>query len=129
MTNPAQFESYESAARWGSSLEARVFFELIDRGYRHGVDFTYQAQLFGGRQEPGGYVPDFVFTNPPGLVISVLGAYWHLVRHQSAAAIVIFRAQLAAINLHVVFLTEQHIIEDVRFYVGEALRGVDYSGL
>ena len=128
MTLP-QFASYETARQWGSSVEARVFYELRRRGMRPGVDFLYQFEVFGGRQERGGFVVDFRILNPPGLMFSVVGAYWHLKNSADVVALRLFRNQMAALNYTVIFLTEEQVIEDVRFYVGEALAGIDHSGL
>lgn len=43
-----------------------------------GVPFAYQVEVFGGRRQAGGLVPDFVIRKGgTGLVWMVQGQYWH----------------------------------------------------
>jgi hypothetical protein len=45
---------------------------------KYGWEFFYQLPLFGGRQQSGGFVVDFlVYTIPLETPLSVKGEYWH----------------------------------------------------
>ena len=117
-------------ASWPGSLpEFLVYQELERRGYDHGVDFTYQSPLMGGRAR-GGMVVDFVFNNPPDLAISVQGTFWHFEQGvEVRARDILAREQLAGLGVTLIFIDEDDILEDVEHYVGEALRYRDHSRL
>ena len=121
----------EAPPDWqGSIPEYLVDQELQRRGYQPGIDYVYQSSAFGGRQEIGGKVPDFQFSNPPGLVISVVGEYYHFEKNggikQEDTAV---REMLAGLNLTVIFIEDRHALQDIRYYVGEALQFRDHSRL
>lgn len=116
---------------WAGSLpELLVFNELLRRGYQPNVDFWYQAPIWGGRHIRGGFVIDFWFMNPPGLAVNVQGEYWH---HEQGAPVLavdsFLRSDLAAENITLIFIDEDDILRDVRYYVGEALQFRDHSRL
>jgi len=114
----------------GSLPEFLVFSELIRRGLQEGTDFTYQSPLLGGRAERGGLVVDFIFSNPPGLAIGVQGEYFH--QNQGAqvqARDKMARAQLAGQGITLIFIDAEDILEDVEYYVGQALNFNDLSFL
>lgn len=114
----------------GTLPELVVFAELVRRGLIPNVDFTFQSPLFGGRLEKGGLVVDFLFSNPPGLAISVAGEYWHFERGvEVRAKDLIAREELASEGTTLIFIEEGHALENAEFYVGEALQFVDHSRL
>ena len=114
----------------GSIPEFMVFNELQRRGLRQGVDFYLQAPIFGGRIDRGGYVLDFLFSNPPGLAINVQGEYYH---YGLGTAIIardrLLRAQMAGQGVTLIFIDESDILDNVEYYVGEALNFKDHSRL
>ena len=124
-------QAVQAPADWlGSLPEFLVFEELLRRGLRPDVDFTFQANFFGGRLERGGLVIDFLFTDPPGLAIAVQGDYFH--QQQGASVIArdrLARVQLAAEGITLIFIDESAILADVRDVVGDALRFIDRSFL
>jgi hypothetical protein len=66
----------QRAADVKGSGEERIFYQaLVDRGFIPEVDFTYQADEFGGRAELGGLVADFMFPVP--MVVVQVQSYWH----------------------------------------------------
>jgi hypothetical protein len=118
-------------ASWPGSLpEFLVYQELERRGYDHGVDFTYQSPLMGGRTIKGGVVVDFVFNNPPDLAIGVQGTFWHYEQGvEVKARDILAREQLAGLGMTLIFIDEDDVLEDVEHYVAEALRYRDHSRL
>ena len=121
----------EAPPDWPGSLpEFLVDEELRRLGLRSGFDYTYQSSAFGGRQELGGAVLDFEFNNPPGLAISVLGVYYHFIfEGGSQVDENLRREQLAGLNITLIFIEDGHILDDVQYYVGEALQYRDHSRL
>ena len=64
----------------GTLPERRVLWWLLYRAkLRPGVDFCFQTDFLGGREQPGGVVADFVLFEPTGGVLGweILGEYWH----------------------------------------------------
>ena len=116
------------ALGFGSVEEFMVFQELLRRGLKNGEDFTFQARFFGGRMDKGGLVVDFLFYTPPDLAIAVQGVYYHYSQGVDAKAQDIYaRAQLASEGITLIFLDDEDIHQDVKYYVGEALQYRDYS--
>lgn len=116
---------------WRGSLpELVVFKELLRRGYEAGLDFHFQSSIFGGRTQRGGFVIDFLFENPPSLIINVQGEYYHYERGTSRMAVdKLFRAMMAGRGYTVIFIDESDVMKNVRYYVGEALAFRDHSRL
>ena len=99
-------------------------------GFQPGVDFSYQSALMGGRLDKGGVVLDFVFTDPPDLAINVQGEYYHY--GLGATYIqndIIIRQQMAGQGINLIFIDENDVLEDVDYYVREALNYKDHSRL
>ena len=115
----------------GSVPEYLVYVSLITRqGKIEGVDFSYQSPLMGGRLDKGGVVIDFLFNNPPDLAINVQGEYYH---YGLGATFmqndIIIRAQMAGQGINLIFIDESDILEDVDYYVRQALNYRDHSQL
>lgn len=116
------------AQGFGSVEEQMVFQELLRRGLKHGQDFTYQNRFFGGRLDKGGLIVDFLFSNPPDLAINVTGFYFHYQQGveqlaQDRYAII----QLAQQGITLVEIDDTDIHQDVKYFVGEALKYRDHS--
>ena len=116
------------AQGFGSVEEFLVYNELRRRGLQPDIDFSYQSPVFGGRLDKGGLVVDFLFTNPPGLAMNPLGAYWHGTP-EARARDLLSRALLAGQGITLIFLDDDAIARDVKYVVGEALNFRDSSRL
>lgn len=116
------------ALGFGSVEEEMVFNELVRRGLQHGDDFTFQNRFFGGRLDKGGIILDFLFYNPPGLAINVQGVYYHYEQGvDQKAQDQIARIQIAAEGIDLIFIDDDDVHRDVRYYVDEALHFRDHS--
>lgn len=108
--------------------EFLVFSELERRGFQHNVDFSFQSRFFGGRLDKGGLVVDFTFANPPDLAINVQGVFYHYEQGiEQKASDILSAIQIAAQGITLIFIDDNHVLEDVQFYVGAALEYKDYS--
>ena len=116
---------------WEGSVPEWLTYEALERaGKRPGYDFTYQSPLLGGRIQKGGVVIDFDFSNPPDLAINVQGIYFHYqFGIETQARDEILRVQLAANGQILIFIDEDHLLQDADYYVVEALRYRDQSRL
>ena len=115
----------------GSVPEYLVYVSLTTKqNKQEGIDFTYQSPLMGGRLNKGGVVIDFLFTDPPDLAINVQGEYYH---YGLGATFmqndIIIRAQMASEGITLIFIDESDILEDVDYYVRQALNYRDHSRL
>ena len=129
MTTPA--EKLGVPSDWpGSVPEFLVYASLIKQGKVEGVDFNYQSALMGGRLDKGGVVLDFIFSDPPDLAINVQGEYYH---YGLGATFIqndlIVRQQMAGQGINLIFIDESDILEDVDYYVRQALNYRDHSQL
>ena len=117
----------------GSAPEYVAYQMFIELGKRPGEDFTYQSPLLGGRLDKGGFVIDFLFTNPPDLGINVQGVYYHYHKYPDGVEVkardVLARASLAGQNITLVFIDDDDLLKDPRYYCSEALRYRDHSRL
>lgn len=84
----------------------------------------------GGRLQKGGVVIDFLFSDPPDLAINVQGVYYHYgMGREVRGRDIIGREQLAMQGLTLIFIDEDDLIEDARYYVSQALEYRDHSRL
>ena len=114
----------------GSGPEYLAYSTFIELGREPGQDFTYQSPLMGGRLDKGGFVIDFMFTNPPDLAINVQGVYYHYeFGVEAKARDVMARASLAGQNITLIFIDDDHLLSDPRYYCREALNYRDHSRL
>ena len=118
-------------AEIGSLPERMVIRELRRRGLQQDIDFFFQGTLFGGRAVRGGYVPDIVFgPTYPGLAFNIQGVYWHYGQgFEVIARDRLQREQMAGQGITLIFLDEDDVLKDVRYYVGEGLEYKDHSRL
>jgi G:T-mismatch repair DNA endonuclease (very short patch repair protein) len=93
---------------------------------RLGIDYEFQSEFFGGRMQKGGAVADFYIPSR-GIVISVIGIYWHTDPTRRAQD-AIQRLSLIAQGITTIYITDEQIKRNVRHYVEEALMGNDLSG-
>ena len=115
----------------GSAPEYLVYNSLVNTfKKREGIDFTYQSAFMGGRLDKGGVVLDFVFADPPDLAINVQGEYYHygmgvtFIQND-----IIVRQQMAGQGINLIFIDESDVLEDVDYYVRQALNYRDHSQL
>ena len=122
---------YEAPANWVGSLPEYVAYKtFVDLGLEPGLDFSYQSPLLGGRMEKGGFVLDFLFTNPPNLAGNVQRVYYHYeFGVEAQARDVIARTALAGDNITLVFIDDDDLYRDPTYYCREALNYKDHSRL
>ena len=101
--------------------EKKVYFALV----KIGEQFTFQSQMLGFPGAKGSTRADFTLPQL-GLVLRVVGEYWHSFPETKA------RDQLQKIALStegwlVIDLMESDIMRDVDFYVQEAILGKSYA--
>ena len=117
----------------GSGPEYVAYQTFISLGKTPGEDFTYQSPLMGGRLDKGGFIIDFMFTNPPDLGINVQGVYYHYQKYpggvESKARDVLARASMAGENITLIFIDDDDLMRDPRYYCREALSYRDHSRL
>ena len=59
---------------WPGSVPEYVAYQtFIELGLDPTQDFTYQSPQMGGRMDKGGFILDFMFTNPPDIAVNVQG--------------------------------------------------------
>ena len=114
----------------GSEPEYIAYQTFIDLGLDPTNDFNYQSPLMGGRMEKGGFVLDFIFNDPPDLAVNVQGVYYHYeFGVEAKARDVMARASLAGQNITLVFIDDDDLMRDPRYYCREALNYRDHSRL
>ena len=117
----------------GSGPEYVAYQTFISLGKTPGEDFTYQSPLMGGRLDKGGFIIDFMFTNPPDLGINVQGVYYHYQKYpggvESKARDVLARASMAGENITLIFVDDDDLMRDPVYYCREALNYRDHSRL
>ena len=106
-----------------STLPEQMVARELDR---LGVDYQTQNPMFGGRDQPGGLVADF-YIPYYGLIISVIGTYWHQTPGRRAQDS-LQRTVLAGQGITTIYITDEMILRNARYYVEAALRLEDYSG-
>ena len=128
MTTQAQVQV---PSNWpGSVPEYIAHSTFIELGKKPGTDFTYQSPAMGGRMDKGGFVLDFIFNNPPDLAVNVQGVYYHYeFGVEVKARDLMARASLAGQNITLIFIDDDDLMKDPRFYAREALRYKDHSRL
>ncbi len=90
-----------------------------------GVSFTSQSSMIGGRQTKGGAVVDFEIPSL-NIAIAVQGLYWHYGARRSGRD-ALQRVALESRGVKVIYIDEDHALQNALFYVKEALEGKDHS--
>ena len=118
-------------ADWAGSIPEYVAYQtFIELGLEPGQDFTYQSPLMGGRLDKGGFVIDFLFTEPPDLAVNVQGVYYHYeFGVEAKARDLMARSALAGQNITLVFIDDDDLLSDPTYYCREALNYQDHSRL
>ena len=116
---------------WLGSVPEYVAYQTFQElGLEPGKDFSYQSPLMGGRMDKGGFVLDFMFTNPPDLAVNVQGVYYHYeFGVEAKARDIMARSSLAGQNITLVFIDDDDLVRDPVYYCREALRYRDHSRL
>ena len=118
-------------ADWAGSIPEYVAYQtFIKLGLEPGQDFTYQSPLMGGRLDKGGFVIDFLFTEPPDLAVNVQGVYYHYeFGVEAKARDLMARSALAGQNITLVFIDDDDLLSDPTYYCRKALNYQDHSRL
>ena len=119
----------EAPPGWAGSLPEYIAYTTFQSfGLEPGQDFVYQSPLMGGRIEKGGLVLDFLFSNPPDLAVNIQGVYYHYeFGVETRGRDVVARQQVAGQGVTLIFIDEDDILTDARYYCREALRYRDHS--
>jgi len=128
MTTQAQVQV---PSNWEGSVPEYIAYQTFVRlGKQPGQDFTYQSPLMGGRLDKGGFVIDFLFSDPPDLAVNIQGVYYHYeFGVEVRARDVMARAGLAGQNLTLIFIDDEDLLKDPMYYCREALNYRDHSRL
>jgi hypothetical protein len=128
MTTQAQIQV---PSNWEGSVPEYIAYQTFVRlGKQPGQDFTYQSPLMGGRLDKGGFVIDFLFSDPPDLAVNIQGVYYHYeFGVEVKARDVMARAGLAGQNVTLVFIDDEDLLKDPMYYCREALNYRDHSRL
>ncbi len=94
---------------------------------RMGLAYEFQTSFMGGRMVAGGLVADFYLPNY-SLIISVLGEYFHY-GLQRTASDVLQALGMNSQGISTIFIDESDALKNPRYYIQEALRGIDHSKL
>jgi hypothetical protein len=119
-------------SNWEGSMPEYVAYQtFIELGLQPGQDFTYQSPLMGGRLDKGGFIIDFMFTNPPDLAVNIQGLYYHYEKNgvEAKARDTIARVGLAGDNITLVFIDDDDLLRAPQYYCREALNFRDHSRL
>jgi very-short-patch-repair endonuclease len=117
----------EPPAQWtGTRPEWAIYWGFMTNGMEEGKDFTFRATVPGAG---AGYYSQVDFLAPDyNIAIEVQGRFWHLGQGSRKVITDIMRVNIfAQQGIQVIFIDENHALEDPRYYVQEALKGVDHS--
>ncbi len=119
----------EAPPGWAGSLPEYIAYTTFQSfGLEPGQDFVYQSPLMGGRIEKGGLVLDFLFSNPPDLAVNIQGVYYHYeFGVETRGRDIMARQAAVGTGLTLIFIDEDDILTDARYYCREALRYRDHS--
>ena len=115
---------------WPGSLPEYIAYQtFVELGLEPGHDFTYQSPLMGGRLDKGGLILDFMFPDR-NLAVNVQGVYYHYeFGVESKARDTMARAGLAADDITLIFIDDDDLLQDPKYYCREALNYRDHSRL
>lgn len=89
------------------------------------ISYEFQSSFLGGRTQAGGVIADF-YIPTFAIIISVLGEYYHYGMNRTGQDI-LQRVALESQGIHTIFIDESDVIKNARFYVEQALMGIDHS--
>ena len=82
----------------------------------------------GGRLDKGGAVLDFMFYEPPDLAVNIQGVYYHYETGVSTQARdLMMRSMVAGQGVTLIFIDDDDLFNDPRYYCREALNYRDHS--
>ena len=114
--------------RGGSQPEYWIWRAITRTGrLEEAGDFIYQAKQFGGRMQKGGYVVDFIITEPR-VGINVQSIYYHNRTVDQRGQDAIGRALLEADGLRLEFISEEEAVNRPDAAVQEAITGTRGRG-
>jgi len=90
------------------------------------IPFEFQSKLMGGREVKGGAIADF-YLSDYGLVISVIGEYFHYGRPDVEARDMMQNISLSTQGINTIYIDAEDALRDARYYVEQALIGIDHS--
>lgn len=131
---PADAEE-DKQARWQQfrSFTAASFPEFIcyewltkKKKLKPQSDFFFQAPVFGGRTQFGGFILDFYFPDKR-MAWFIQGLQYHYVKTKDRARDVLARAAIAARGLLVVEIFEDDLLQREEFTLSRAFRGEQVS--
>ena len=94
---------------------------------RLGIPYVFQQSFLGGRRQAGGVIADYYLPSY-SMIISILGTYWHA-SPQIRARDLLQRISVLSQGIMTIFINEADVMKRPRYYVAEALRGMDHSGI
>ena len=89
-------------------------------------NYIFQSKMLGGRSVKGGTVADFQISHL-GIIISVIGEYWHYNRPDTLARDRLQQIALETSGWRVIYIDAKDAIRNASWYVSEALRGISHS--
>jgi len=108
-----------------SGPEKKVYYALKKLGFIEGKDFYFQSQMLGFPGAKGSTRVDFRLPLF-GLVLRVVGEYWHSFPEAKARDL-LQKVAMTTEGWLVIDLMESDIMRDVDSYVQEAILGRDHS--
>ena len=118
-------------SNWEGSIPEYIAYTTFQQlGLRPGEDFSYQSPLLGGRMDKGGLVLDFIFPDRL-LAINIQGVYFHYEFKglETKARDTMARSAIAGEGMTLVFIDDDDLMRDPRYYCQEALNYRDHSRL
>uniref|UniRef100_A0A6M3IWX5 Uncharacterized protein n=1 Tax=viral metagenome TaxID=1070528 RepID=A0A6M3IWX5_9ZZZZ len=92
------------------------------------INYEFQSKMLGGYGEKGSTRADFLIPSL-NLAISCVGEYWHLNRPDVEMKDMLQRVALENSGIRVIRILASDALRNARYYVEEALMGIDHSGL
>lgn len=90
------------------------------------VDFIFQSNQLGGRNVRGGAVVDFLIPSL-SLVINIQSFFWHYGNPDRIAQDRMQQLALEGQGITVIYIDEEDVLRNARYYVEEALQFRDHS--
>lgn len=110
----------------GTRPEWAAYWGLNQNGLHEGEDFTFQGRTPGVERSYYSTL-DFVVTDY-GIGLEVQGEFWHLgLGNERIANDALRKAMFAAQGLLIISIRESQVLQDPKYIVAEALKGIDLS--
>ena len=102
--------------------ERMVYNELT----RLGIGFDFQSSFYGGRLQRGGLIVDFYIPDR-NLAINIQSFYWHYSIPDRIVQDRMQQVEMESQGISIIYIDEEDVRSNVRYYVAEALEGIDHS--